>query len=260
MLGAIFRIEKVDYSQRQQIWTVHLLLCNQDSFELKDLMSQMKKEVGDDITSFGWLLHRQGEFHKATKYFQQLLNEPSLSDWDRSVCFRGLGGIALKLKEYDEGLVYYHKALQLFKKLGALEPIGISYMRIGEGHFWKNELDLAISYQQKALIILPSDHPHLTDIYRQMANIYSGKNKFDLAIEYYEKSLNIGMKDLPASHVHFGVTYRNMGTTYHKKGDGKKALECYNKARNIWSKSLPLNHPDIKLLENDIRLVEELKD
>jgi tetratricopeptide (TPR) repeat protein len=79
--------------------------------------------------------------------------------------------------------------------LGSQEGIPTTYVSIGQVYFHKQELDTALSYQQKALaILLPLKHPDLSDIYRMIGSIYEGKNKF------YKKAQEIWLKSLPTNH------------------------------------------------------------
>ncbi len=45
MLGSIFKIEEV---KQEDMWIVHLLLCSDNEFKLKDLIKQIKKETQAD--------------------------------------------------------------------------------------------------------------------------------------------------------------------------------------------------------------------
>jgi hypothetical protein len=45
MLGSVFKIEEVEFSDAQKMWITKLSLCSESSFELKDLIKQMKEET-----------------------------------------------------------------------------------------------------------------------------------------------------------------------------------------------------------------------
>jgi len=65
-------------------------------------------------------------------------------------------------------------------------------------YFFKNDLDSALSYEQRALnIFLPLNNPELSDVYRTMAHIYHAKNDFNLALEHYEKALEVDRQHIP---------------------------------------------------------------
>ncbi|CAF0858031.1 unnamed protein product [Adineta steineri] len=257
MLGSIFRIEQVEYSETEQLWVGILSLCSEEVYELKDLMKHMKKEFGNDASSLGWILYNQAEYEKARHVFQQLLSEPSMADFDRARCYHGLGSVAKELEEYNLALQNYKNEVELWKKLNKRMNIGVTYRTIGEAYYFKNELDLAFSYQQKALdILLPLNHPKVSKVYRAMGNIYIDKHEFDLAIEQYENSLRVDLRHLPGDHPSFGITHAYIGDAQEKKGDYKRAVENLDKARAIYEKALPPNHPRILHLKENINKVK----
>ncbi|CAF4995615.1 unnamed protein product [Rotaria magnacalcarata] len=229
-------------------------MCSEDDYELKTLMIQMKSETEAGITSLGWLLYKQGDYEKGKEFFQQLLPEESLSDFDRANCCRGLGLIACQLKQYDEALMDYSNELLLTVRLGQQTEIGIVYAEIGSVYARKREFNLALDYETKALDILrPLKHPKLSSVYRVMADVFDEIHRFDLAIEYYKKALSIDRHHLEENHAMFGSTYLLMGITYAHMGNHSKALDYYMKVHSIYSKSLPPNHREIILLEQNIQ-------
>ncbi|CAF3406733.1 unnamed protein product [Rotaria socialis] len=254
MIGSIFRIEDVNCDLSEQIWIAKLSMCSEDDYELKKLMIQMNTETEAGITSLGWLFYKQGDYEKGKEFFQQLLLEESLSDFDRANCCRGLGLIACQLKQYDEALIYYSNELSLTVKLGQQTETGIAYAEIGSVYARKREFNLALDYEAKALDILRSlKHPKLSSVYRVIADVFDEIHRFDLAIEYYEKALSIDRHHLEENHTVFGSTYLLMGITYAHMENHSKALEYFMKVHSIYSKSLPPNHREIIFLEQNIQ-------
>ncbi|CAF1125448.1 unnamed protein product [Didymodactylos carnosus] len=225
----------------------------------------MKTEFRGHYYSLGFLLYRKGQYEKAKQYFEGLLFEEALDDYNRAGCYRGLGLVQVYFEQYDEALMNHQNELSLANKLGKEINIALTNLSIGDVYKCKNELDLALSYVQKAFdFFSPLNHPDLSFVYRQMAEIYDEKNELQLAIEYYKKSIEIHCQHLPENHAQIGLDYAMMGNTYGKKRDSsksfewksnnyKQALVCFVKARDIWLKSLPPNHPHISGAENNIR-------
>ncbi|UJR06961.1 hypothetical protein I4U23_011249 [Adineta vaga] len=256
-LGSIFKIDQIEYNENEEIWIGILSLCNEDEYELKELMKQMKDEISEGIGSLGWLLYNQGEYEKGMNYFQQVLLESTIDDFDRLQCYQGLGAIYIALQNYDQALQNFQKALELSSKdndTGSNAPI---YAKIGEIYFFKKEFDLSLFYEQKALdIFLPLNNPELSDVYRTMAHIYYEQNNFNLVLEHYEKALEVDHQHLPENHYNFGITYESMGSDYHNIRNYRKAVECFTKARDVYLKSLPPNHSRILILEETDNFVE----
>jgi len=259
MLGSIFRIEQIEYNDQDKTWIGILSLCSEDNYELQELVKHLKEEAGDGIASPGNLLHRQGDNEKARLYFQQVLLDQSLDDLDRARCYRGLAMVATTYHKYDEAIENFQNQLELLTKYEEPEEIGTAYTFMGEVYLFKNELDKALSYEQKALdILLPLNAPQLSNVYAIMGTIYMQNKDFSQALEYQEKGLAIDRQSRPENHQIFGITYANMGATYHLSGDYIKALEYYKKARKVYSKTIAPNHPGVLSVEENIRRVERL--
>ncbi|CAF0927653.1 unnamed protein product [Adineta steineri] len=260
MLGTIFRIEQLEYNELEKTWIAILSLCSEDDYELKELVKHLKNETGEGITSLGNLLQRQGDYEKARLYFQQLLLDPSLDDLDRARCYRGLAMVAQALHTYDEATENFEKQLELLNTCDDnQEEIGTAYTFLGEVYLFKNDLDQALTYEQKAFdILVPLNAAQLTNVYAIMANIYMQKKDFPQAIVYHEKGLELDYERLPGNHENFGITYANIGATYHLSGDYIKALEYYSKAREIYSKILTPKHQHVLTVEENIRRVKKL--
>ncbi|CAF1320487.1 unnamed protein product [Didymodactylos carnosus] len=231
-------------------------------------MERTKTEVEDGSISLGFLLYRQGEFEKAKQFFECLLAENALYDFhkaslyefapllkqydvtmNRIRCYRGLGSVSSMLSQYDETLMNFQRELAILTKLNQHEAeveTASAYVAIGQIHFFKKELDLALSYEEKALaILLPLNHPVL-------AYVYTAKGDFDSGIQFYQKALELYGQHLPANHENIGVTYANMGIVYKENKKFKEALQCYEKTRETYLECLPSNHPRILILEQDI--------
>jgi tetratricopeptide (TPR) repeat protein len=256
MLGSIFKIERVEFDETAQLWSAILSLCSEDSYELKDLMTQVKKDTSAGVASLGWLLYRQGEFEKATTYFQHLLDKPSLSDFDRACSYRGLGGIAIRELAYDQALSYHQKELELRIKFGTNEELAKTYMAIGQAYYWRQEHDLALETAQKALSLLPENHLERADIYGTIASVYKDKKEWNLSLDYFSKELEIKQRLLPENYADIGLTLCNIGALYFDQDQTQMALEYFLKARTIFLKSLPPRHPRIITIEEYILLAE----
>ncbi|CAF1102586.1 unnamed protein product [Didymodactylos carnosus] len=268
MLGLIFRIDKVEYAEDEKRWEVKLSLRSENDFELKDLVKQMKDEVGDQIVSLGFLLYRQGEYEKAKQFFERLLvEEKYLSIIDIAQCSVGLGVVTLEMNLYDAALKHLRIALSLWETLrdnveikGVREAIAGAYYAIGLVQLQKNEPELALSMQKMALdIYFPLNHPRLSNVYQAIASIYFNKNKFTKAIHYYKKSIEVNRKNnLPGNHSNFGNNYMNMGKAYAMIYKINQAYTCLTKADNIFIKSLPPKHPSILKAKGSMAAMREM--
>ncbi|UJR19769.1 hypothetical protein I4U23_022903 [Adineta vaga] len=88
-------------------------------------------------------------------------------------------------------LSYFREENEILIGLGSIFQIEEIFYDENE-HIWiligniyqnLNDLDQALSYQEKALELLPEDHPSYPDIYSNMVQIYQNQEKYDLALE-----------------------------------------------------------------------------
>ncbi|CAF1383092.1 unnamed protein product [Didymodactylos carnosus] len=264
MLGAVFRIEKVD--RDGDVWMVKLVLCTQDDEEMKQLMDHMKKDIGEGEATFyslGHLLLYMGEYEKAETCIQRRFVELSQNDPEEARCYHLRGEIANAKGDYTLALEHHNRSLTLY--LHTLAPdhtnIGYSYNSIGGVYAKMGDNESALQNYEKALSIwlkcYGENYESVAGIYNNMGNIYMNENKFDLAITNYTRSLEIKKKVLPANHPRVGQSYMNIGSVYYQKGEYDMALSNYEKSLRIMTNSLPPTHPSIANTYRGIGLVHE---
>jgi tetratricopeptide (TPR) repeat protein len=217
----------------------------------------------DDLFSQGDILYWNCEYQKAKEHFQAVLNQPSVSPLDLARCYKSLGATNAKLQNYEEALDNYHKQLDLLMKLEAPgkseSDLAKCYMSIGMIYSLKHDYNQALNYHKQALAALSivSTAPDLaSNIYKNLANLYTKKKDFDLALTHFENALEIDHHHLREDHLKFGQTYANMGAMYYSKQDYKQALIYFEKARETWLKSLPSSQMYIESMEKTIHTVQ----
>ncbi|CAF3945741.1 unnamed protein product [Rotaria sp. Silwood1] len=220
-------------------------------------------EKHNDIFVYGDHLYWKCEYAKAKEYFQVVLNQPSISLLDAARCYNSLGAANTKLKNFEEALNNYYKQLDILKQLKIPDKkeadTAKCYMSIGMVYWLMHDYAQAIDSHKQALAALITDTPvpDLTsNIYKNLANLYTKTNEFDSALMYFEKALETDRQYLREDHLKFGQTYANIGAMYHSKQDFKQALNYFDKARETWLKSLPTCHMYIESMEKTIRTVQ----
>ena len=153
----------------------------------------------------------------------------------------------MELDECDIALKYFHKELDLWNQFGIIEyeRIAIAYKNIGDVHLWKDENDLALEYEFKALGMLANDHHERANVYETIANAYRDKRQFEEATDYFQKALEIQKCLLPEHHPSIGKTYNDIGYAYENMRNYPKAIEYYSNSIENDRKSLPPNHADL---------------
>ncbi|CAF1454988.1 unnamed protein product [Adineta steineri] len=101
MLGSIFRINKIDYDDKDELWIINMNLCSEDDFELKELFAYLKKDIGEEasMVTLGKILLQMGEYDKADRIFLRMDHEEGLI----SVAVLK-GNFYLAMKQYERAI------------------------------------------------------------------------------------------------------------------------------------------------------------
>ncbi|CAF3259244.1 unnamed protein product [Rotaria sp. Silwood2] len=217
----------------------------------------------NDLFSQGDILFWQCEYEKAKEYFEQILNQPSITLIHSARCYNSLGAVNAELKNYDEALNNYHKHLAILEKLETPETrksdIAKCHISIGKIYSLKEDYVGAIDWYQQALSVLStinSSSDLISNIHHDLANLYTKTKQFDLAEKHFTTALEMDRQQLEEDHPKFGQTYANMGVMYYCQEDYKQALKYFFEAQRTWQKFLPASHVYIDSMEKTIRKVE----
>ena len=141
--------------------------------------------------------------------------------------------------DYENALVFYEKALELFRETVGENHLGTgaSYNGIGIIYYYKGNLDKALEYLSKAMDIqikiLGDDNPDVLASYNNIARVYRDKGDLDHALYYYIKSLEIQKKFLGDNHIDIAKKYSDIGLIYAQKGDYANSISSYEKGLDI---------------------------
>ena len=240
----------------------------------KEILSTIQNE--DDIFSAGDWLYWKCEFEKAQKHFEAVLNRPSLTASDLARCYKSLSAVEVELKNYDKAINLYKKQLDILQTIcdstSKNEDILKCYISIGKVYWLKSDYAQAITYHRQAITYhrqaityhhqaiefaqsFKSSPIGVSDIYKNLANIYTSTKQFDSALEYFEKALQIDDKHLPKNDLQLGQTYANMGAMYLSKQNYEEALKHFEKARETFLKRIPSTHVTIEKIDKTIQKV-----
>lgn len=149
------------------------------------------------------------------------------------------GFTAEELKDEDQTLFYYYKALHLKQQIfGTVHPrVASIYFNIGESYYAKLDLIKSDSAFQKGVSILQTFYPEgnveLADYYEELGFNQSTRNNFKAAITYLEKALFIKEKELAKSDYSLFYSYRYLGTTYSNAEYFGESINYFQKALAI---------------------------
>ncbi|CAF2156317.1 unnamed protein product [Rotaria magnacalcarata] len=263
MLGALFRIEKVDEDKKEDIWVVRMSLASEEDFHLKEIFSYMKNTIGDDtdLDSLGKILSEMGEYAQAKKCYKRMLEEANLVVGRAEL---GLGIAHMDCYEDTESLGHLEQALNIRQRFLGQDHAAVAecYRNIGSLHWYvRHDYNQALSNLKHAVQIqeakLSSDSIELAKTYGNIATTYGYLNRLDLALEYNKKSIMIKEKILPVNHPKLAASYNNIGTIYERNKNYSKALEYYEKSIEISRKILPPGHLTLTRTEQNIRTLRD---
>ncbi|CAF1167181.1 unnamed protein product [Adineta steineri] len=111
MLGSIFRLNSVIRDDENEIWIINMCLCSDDEHDLKQILMDMKNEIGDGETNLcilGTVVRRMGHLDLAKTYYYRCLDELPQNDPLVLTVYKDLAEIAAQQKDYEEHLRLRH--------------------------------------------------------------------------------------------------------------------------------------------------------
>jgi tetratricopeptide (TPR) repeat protein len=266
-MHTVFRINDIkSVGENQRLIQVDLTLTGEnDDKDLRKLTDHIREETFPGCEGWyrlGWTLYKMGQFKKSQQVYEVLL-EQATNESDKACFYGQLGLIKDDQGEYEEAIILYEKALEIFKK--TLPPnhpnLTNSYNNIGAVYRNMSEYSKALSSYEKALEIrqqsLPSNHLSLAASYNNIAIVYEDMGEYSKALSSHEKALEIKQQSLPSNHPDLAKSYIAHGLVYNKMEEQSKAIKFYEKAIKIQQESLPPNHPDLASSYNNIGNVYE---
>ncbi|CAF1066005.1 unnamed protein product, partial [Didymodactylos carnosus] len=258
-VGTVFRID--DVQDVGSAWLVSLTLTTEVEQKFDTLVIHYMSEIGQKPTlaTLAKFLVMRGDFVRAQRYFQYLINEngPELDDVSRVTCFNNLGYIHQEKGELDQAMHFYQAILDIQQRI--LEPgdhqlskiysnIGTVQSTLGQNAEAVKNFELALSID---LLSSPQNQSELATSYNNLAHAYNDQGDYSKAASNYEEALKLelalGLKEL--KHPSVAITYHNLGSLYDEIGQHAKATQYYEEALTIQKASLPPDHPSRTMTE-----------
>ncbi|CAF1363230.1 unnamed protein product, partial [Adineta steineri] len=120
MLGSIFRLNSIIRDDENQFWIIQMCLCSNDEHNLKQVLMDMKNEIGNGETNLcilGKVVRRMGHLDLAKKYYYRCLDELSQNDPLLLTVYKDLAKIASHEKDYEEHLRLRHILAKIKEKI-----------------------------------------------------------------------------------------------------------------------------------------------
>ena len=171
-------------------------------------------------------------------------------------CHANLGHAYIHVDNYVAALNHFENALIIEKEAGQTSQTdSISLSNIYHGfslvYLRQNKFAQAISYCERAMNILPIDHPSRAMIYRQQGAILREMGAAQAAKELYQKAIALlGNADIERAECMYGL-----GLIQYDLNEKDQAISLLEQALEIRQRVLPPSHPDIAKLYSEIGAV-----
>ena len=170
---------------------------------------QLNSENAYAYYGLGCMQYRFGEAQQAILSLQKAIN---LREGQYTSAFDTLGSAYSNLKQYDDAIASYQKAI-------ALDPDDTTaYYNIGITYQALKRYDDAIASYQKAIVL----DPDYAMAYNNLGNTYKALKQYDDAIASYQKAI--------ALDPDYAMAYNNLGNTYSDLKQYDDAIASYQKA------------------------------
>ncbi|CAF1172335.1 unnamed protein product [Adineta steineri] len=261
-IGASFRIELCEYDPTDDLWHVMVAATDQGAALAAEYMEYQKKKMIDAnvILMFGSLLLEMGEYDKAGKYFDNILNSSAPNDEEIACLYFNFGrthrlkenferSITCYTKSYD--LHFYTKPKRLASAGKALNGLGIVYCEMGDQDKAMECFERAMKLFNKSI---RRKHVDIGGTLINMSTIQYERKQYDIALANAREAQKIFEKALPPAHPNNALTLATLANIYLALGEYDLAQKNYERALELEMIALPSDHPDIARTLHNIGL------
>ncbi|CAF0967163.1 unnamed protein product [Didymodactylos carnosus] len=254
-LGAVFKIESVEYDTEMTLWKIQMVATDEGSKDVEEYLKLQKQETEEYTPTilFGrLLLIEMGQIEKAEKYFYTLLKTLPKEHADLAAVIDQIGNVFYKKGDLNSALEKYKEAYELrLKRLPFGHPhLAASLNNIANVYDDQGNCEQALNYYEQAKAIDEknySDIDHLNKA-RTMTNIalvYKKKKDYNTALNYMRRAYEMHKRLLSSHHPKVANSLWNIGSIYDKKAEYNQVLKYYTQAFEIETKILPDDHIDL---------------
>lgn len=155
-----------------------------------------KPAIAKIYNNLGIVEQGRNKFEKSLEYYQKALEikkEYNALDVEIASTFVNIGTVYEDLKQYSKALAYYQNALPIFQKNNIDKYSALCFSNIAGIHFYKNNIDSAIIFNEKSLKLNQkiNNNLGLVSSYFLRGKIYNKKQKTDSSIYFLKLADNI---------------------------------------------------------------------
>lgn len=212
--------------------------------------------AGEDSEAFTEASYNLGSAYKnmhrytdAAQYYAKALNGRENKDIAYADNLYNLGMCYIETKDYEIGLKYIEKALEIYKGITANPEEYLTALAVYSSILYKVKRyeDAKNSYNE--LIEHIKDNFGTTQTFyatalSMLADCYAKLDNTDTAITLKQKALNIVKKSLGTSHIFYSTYLAELAELYMQSKELAKAAALYDEAFDIRSKILGMNNEE----------------
>ncbi|MCP5245203.1 MAG: tetratricopeptide repeat protein [Burkholderiales bacterium] len=177
---------------------------------------------------------------------------------DNPLYLNDAGVLLYKLGFYHKAIKYFEQVLASFLKTYGEDHPSVATSRNNLGMAWKTlgEYEKAIGYYERALAsflkIYGEDHPSVATSRNNLGGAWHALGENEKAIGYYEQALASDLKTYGENHPSVARDRNNLGMVWDSLGQYEKAIGYFEQALPTMEKFLGKDHPDTKTVKDNL--------
>ena len=212
--------------------------CALSQTEIDSLLIVLKTTKGDEkVNTLNNLsiAYRNRSLPHSMEYAEQAIKLAEKLNYRIGIGdgLRNKGIVFYLQNKYEDAILEYKKAFDLFKKVGNHDKL--SAILNNRAIIWviQGKYDEALEDYQKSVEInlKQRNYKRVSNIYNNIGMVYTKQGNIEKSLEYYNKSLEIALQDNNVEAIE--SNYNNLGLIYKSLGSLDVALEYYQKAIKI---------------------------
>ncbi len=210
-------------------------------------LGQLHDQAGDRASAKLYLV----EAHE----LRQREDPPNLHARYRSA--RRLGFLCEHLKENEEAISFYEKAIEAATKLTdlpysdfgtMLNNVALLYRKSGRQKAAEPYYLHALELYEKQL---GPEHADVASVLNNLAVFYTNERRYPEAEQTHLRALAIREKIHPASHPDIAQSKCNLAVVFHSRGDYARASELYQESLQVWEEAMDKPPADYEIVASN---------
>ncbi|CAF1468336.1 unnamed protein product [Adineta ricciae] len=265
-MNGIFCIDSVQ--EEESKWIVNLILASHGNESLNSLLEFNRQHyIGTcpSVITLGRFLCEMGEYRKAEKYFDLLLDQNeeqliNLTENELASISQNCGYVSVQKGDYNRAIYDYEHALQIFLKTSDQHGLVCTYVGLANLSSLTGNYGLAIEYLNKIPNISKEDTLSLQQLdlvicrCTAIGMTFREVGKFEDAEKHIKSALDSHLKYYPKNDPRTGKLFINLGLIKNDLSLYEEAFNNFQQGLEIYAKSLPPGHYDIGIAYSNFGL------